>query len=144
MKADCILLVAIGDEDASIGEFERLLISMKTTARKELVLLHSDRHVLPSSTVQWLKNRMWIHAHHHIQMPMSVPNLISNRKNTLQNIKVHFQKYYTRYGQSVKSSGGSPNIHTGLRSDFARLATGRLDWRHEYRRFCWGPVCKRE
>lgn len=63
-QADCILLVGLGDEDPAIGEYERLLIGMKTTARKELVLLHSERSCYPGSTAQWLKNRVWIHAHH--------------------------------------------------------------------------------
>ncbi|KAG1110463.1 hypothetical protein G6F42_015327 [Rhizopus arrhizus] len=31
------------DEDSSVGECERILINVKTTARKELVLLHSER-----------------------------------------------------------------------------------------------------
>lgn len=65
-QADYIMLVGIGDEDPSIGEYERLLIGMKTTARKELVLLHNSRHCVPGETSQWLKNRVWIHAHHHV------------------------------------------------------------------------------
>ncbi|KAJ1551968.1 phosphatidylcholine and lysophosphatidylcholine phospholipase, partial [Cladochytrium tenue] len=42
-QADCILLVGLGDEDPEIGEYERVLIAMKTTAKKELVLLHNER-----------------------------------------------------------------------------------------------------
>jgi len=42
-------------DDPSLGEYERLLLSMKTTARKELVLLHPDRSVVPGSTREWLK-----------------------------------------------------------------------------------------
>ncbi|CCM03650.1 uncharacterized protein FIBRA_05794 [Fibroporia radiculosa] len=53
-QADCVMVVGMGD-DPSIGEYERLLLSLKTTARKELVLLHSDRSVIPGSTRQWLK-----------------------------------------------------------------------------------------
>jgi lysophospholipid hydrolase len=53
-QADFVLLVGLGD-DPSIGEYERFLLSMKTTARKELVLLHPDRFVLPGSTREWLK-----------------------------------------------------------------------------------------
>ena len=48
------MVVGLGD-DPSVGEYERLLLSMKTTARKELVLLHADRSVLPGSTREWLK-----------------------------------------------------------------------------------------
>lgn len=61
-QADCILLVGFGDEDPGIGEYERLLIGMKTTARKELVLLHSERRCIPGSTAAWRKNRLWIHG----------------------------------------------------------------------------------
>jgi lysophospholipid hydrolase len=50
------MVVGMGD-DPSIGEYERLLLSMKTTARKELVLLHPDRTVVPGSTREWLKVR---------------------------------------------------------------------------------------
>lgn len=53
-QADCVMVVGMGD-DPGIGEYERLLLSMKTTARKELVLLHPTRSVLPGSTREWLK-----------------------------------------------------------------------------------------
>jgi lysophospholipid hydrolase len=53
-QADCVMVVGMGD-DPSIGEYERLLLSLKTTARKELVLLHPDRSVVPGSTREWLK-----------------------------------------------------------------------------------------
>jgi lysophospholipid hydrolase len=62
-----VMVVGMGD-DPSPGEYERLLLSMKTTARKELVLLHPDRSVVPGSTRQWLKvirafaTRMWLDA----------------------------------------------------------------------------------
>lgn len=55
-QADYVLVVGLGD-DPSIGEYERLLLSMKTTARKELVLLHPTRTVPPGSTREWLKVR---------------------------------------------------------------------------------------
>lgn len=48
------MIVGLGD-DPSLGEYEKLLQSMKITARKELVLLHPDRSVVPGSTREWLK-----------------------------------------------------------------------------------------
>lgn len=48
------MVVGAGD-DPSIGEYERLLIASKTTARKELVILHPERSVIPGSTREWLK-----------------------------------------------------------------------------------------
>lgn len=49
-----MMVVGLAD-DPSIGDYEKMLLSSKTTARKELVLLHSDRSVTPSSTREWLK-----------------------------------------------------------------------------------------
>lgn len=81
------MVVGMGD-DPSLGEYEKLLQSMKITARKELVLLHPDRSVIPGSTREWLKvgltpglfhimgnrrlqNRPWIHQHLHVELPVS-------------------------------------------------------------------------
>lgn len=50
------MIVGAGD-DPGIGEYERVLMSVKTTARKELVLLHPERSVVPGSTREWLKVR---------------------------------------------------------------------------------------
>ncbi|KAM0789045.1 hypothetical protein ACM66B_003110 [Microbotryomycetes sp. NB124-2] len=74
-QADCIMLVADGGSDPSLGEYEKLLVGMKTTARKELVLLHSERYVPPGTTRPWLKNRPWIHAHHHVEMLGATPEV---------------------------------------------------------------------
>ncbi|KAG0055666.1 phosphatidylcholine and lysophosphatidylcholine phospholipase [Gryganskiella cystojenkinii] len=126
-QADCILLVGHGDEDPAIGDYERLLVSMKTTARKELVLLHANRHCAPGSTAAWLKSRTWVHAHHHIQMAFKAPTMLSDqaRKKTIMNLKDHLEKFYThiRHNNAQKSPA-----FNGNRSDFARLArrlTGR-------------------
>jgi lysophospholipid hydrolase len=54
LQADCVMVVGTGD-DPTIGEYERLLLSMKTTARKELIILHPHRSVFPGSTREWLK-----------------------------------------------------------------------------------------
>ncbi|KAJ3300010.1 phosphatidylcholine and lysophosphatidylcholine phospholipase [Borealophlyctis nickersoniae] len=118
-QADCILLVGLGDEDPSIGEFERLLIGLKTTARKELVLLHSERACLPGSTAQWLKNR--------VQMPMRARQMLSQvaRKNTLENLRSHLQRFYnpnSRLASHPFKKAPSATLHTGIRSDFARIA----------------------
>nr|CRX79253.1 hypothetical protein ls5931a1_00061 [Leucosporidium scottii] len=74
-QADCILLVADGGSDPGLGEYEKLLVGMKTTARKELILLHSERNVPPGTTRPWLKNRPWIHAHHHVEMLGATPEV---------------------------------------------------------------------
>ncbi|KAJ1542141.1 phosphatidylcholine and lysophosphatidylcholine phospholipase [Cladochytrium tenue] len=36
VSADCILFVGLGDEDSEIGDYERVLIAMKTTAKRKL------------------------------------------------------------------------------------------------------------
>lgn len=53
-QADYVMVVGMGD-DPSLGEYEQLLLAKKTTARKELVLLHPDRTVPSGSTRPWLK-----------------------------------------------------------------------------------------
>ena len=54
-QADCILLVGLANDDPSIGEYERFLVGSKTTARKELVILHPDQSVKSGTTREWLK-----------------------------------------------------------------------------------------
>ena len=53
-----IRFAGMGD-DPSLGEYEKLLLEKKTTARKELVLLHPERSVPPGSTRPWLKVRVY-------------------------------------------------------------------------------------
>ncbi|OXM79313.1 lysophospholipase NTE1 [Cryptococcus neoformans Bt63] len=67
-QADLVLVVSMGD-DPSLGEYEKLLLATKTTARKELILLHDERTVAPGSTRQWLSNRPWIQTHYHVELP---------------------------------------------------------------------------
>lgn len=57
VQADCIFVVADAGAEPSLGEHEKLLVGMKTTARKELVLLHAERFVQPGSTRDWLRVR---------------------------------------------------------------------------------------
>ncbi|CAE6536205.1 unnamed protein product [Rhizoctonia solani] len=53
-QADSIMVIGMGD-DPALGEYERLLMSTKTTARRELVLLHPNKNIAPGSTREWLK-----------------------------------------------------------------------------------------
>ncbi|PWN52275.1 hypothetical protein IE53DRAFT_385323 [Violaceomyces palustris] len=125
-QADCVLLVGFGD-DPSMGEYERLLMSIKTTARKELVLLHPERSVPPGSTREWLKSRSWIHAHHHVEMPgitrsqgnhhqvMGDPKAVKALRNLKQKLEIRLQRYKGKHAVTIP---GRPH-HS---SDFARLA----------------------
>ncbi|SPO44833.1 related to NTE1 - Serine esterase [Moesziomyces antarcticus] len=127
-QADCVLMVGYGDEPA-MGEYERLLLSVKTTARKELVLLHPERSVPPGSTREWLKNRPWVHAHHHVEMAglagsqsaaaMATggdPKAVKALRNLKQKLETSLQRY--RKTKTPLSASGRPH-HA---SDFARLA----------------------
>ncbi|PVU96636.1 hypothetical protein BB559_002327 [Furculomyces boomerangus] len=69
-QADCILIVGLGDGDPSVGPYEQLVLATKSVARKELVLLHQKREIIPGSTRAWLNKRDWIIAHHHIQISL--------------------------------------------------------------------------
>ncbi|KAJ7610998.1 hypothetical protein FB45DRAFT_329504 [Roridomyces roridus] len=124
-QADCVMVVGMGD-DPSIGEYERLLLSMKTTARKELVLLHPDRAVVPGSTREWLKNRPWVHQHIHVELPGLVvpitkppppkdPDAVTTLKNLREKVQSEIQKY--------RKSGTDPRPQRlPHMNDFSRLA----------------------
>ncbi|EPZ31326.1 RmlC-like jelly roll fold domain-containing protein [Rozella allomycis CSF55] len=79
LQADCILLVAIAKDDPNeIGEYEELLLEAKTTARKEMIFLHSSRSMNPGTTQSWLQSRLWINHHQHIFIPG-----LKTRRNSL-------------------------------------------------------------
>lgn len=127
-QADCILLVGLADASPAIGEYERFLLTTKTTARKELVLLHSERFVAPGLTRSWLRNRVWINGgHHHIQMatrPMPeslhTPGRRLQRaiKQRVQTIQAEIQKYTSRRVRETPLY----SAETPLKGDFHRLA----------------------
>jgi lysophospholipid hydrolase len=136
-QADCIFLVGLGSGDASISEVERMMLAMKTTARKELILLHPERQVPPNTTQGWLKDREWIHAHHHVQLAsLTQPRLLrkSGRKNTLLHITNQLasivQDFQTNRSMEARIMSSpaaikmktSAQTYSGHRSDFARLA----------------------
>ncbi|OMH86388.1 Lysophospholipase NTE1 [Zancudomyces culisetae] len=67
-QADCILIIGIANELSEIGPYERLVLASRSTARKELVLLHPKRKCPSGTTRSWLVKRPWIRTHHHIQL----------------------------------------------------------------------------
>ncbi|KAG8976209.1 phosphatidylcholine and lysophosphatidylcholine phospholipase [Tulasnella sp. 425] len=123
-QADYIMIVGMGD-DPSIGEYERLLLTTKTTARKELVLLHPDRSVPQGSTREWLKIRQWVHAYHHVELPGIVkqtphpapedPAAVKAFKDIKNIVQTEIKKYR---GYTATPRSRRPD-HL---SDFARLA----------------------
>lgn len=127
-QADCILLVGLAEGSPSIGEYERFLLGMKTTARKELVLLHVERYSPPGLTRKWLRNRMWINGgHHHIQMAFrthsepihpQIRRFGTALKQRVQVLQAEIQKYTSRrIRQTPLYSAETP-----FKGDFHRLA----------------------
>ncbi|KAG6851376.1 hypothetical protein H0H93_005774 [Arthromyces matolae] len=125
-QADCVMIVGMGD-DVGLGEYERLLLSMKTTARKELILLHPDRSVAPGSTREWLKNRPWIHRHAHVELPglvLPVPKSAAVAKDpdaviALKTLKDKVQSGIQKYRGTSADLRPQRSSHS---NDFARLA----------------------
>ncbi|KAG0650516.1 Lysophospholipase NTE1 [Hyphodiscus hymeniophilus] len=127
-QADCILLVGLAEGSPAIGEYERFLLGMKTTARKELVLLHADRFSQQGLTRSWLRNRVWINGgHHHVQMAYStsaVPVHPQNRKfgsalkQRVQVIQAEIQKYTSRRVRQTPLY----SAETPFKGDFHRIA----------------------
>jgi CRP-like cAMP-binding protein len=129
-QADCILLIGLAESSPAIGEYERFLVGMKTTARKELVLLHPDRFCPPGLTRQWLKNRMWVNGgHHHIQMafkttpePTINPSLHKKFGSVLKQRVQTLQAEITKYtSKRVRNTPVYP-AESLVKSDFHRLA----------------------
>ncbi|CUS10033.1 unnamed protein product [Tuber aestivum] len=127
-QADSILLVGLAEGSPAIGEYERFLVGMKTTARKELVLLHLERYCPSGLTRQWLKNRMWVNGgHHHIQMSFrTTPEPVHTQarrfgsalKQRVQILQAEITKYTSkRLRNAPIYSAGTP-----VKSDFHRLA----------------------
>jgi lysophospholipid hydrolase len=127
-QADCILLVGLAESSPNIGEYERFLLTTKTTARKELVLLHAERYCPSGLTRKWLRNRPWINgSHHHIQMSFRAttePVHPAGRrfgnalKQRVQVIQAEIQKYTSRkVRQTPLYSADTP-----FKGDFHRLA----------------------
>lgn len=127
-QADCILLVGLAEGSPAVGEYERFLLGMKTTARKELVLLHADRFTPPGLTRSWLRNRVWINGgHHHVQMAFrtsSVPVHPQTRKfgsalkQRVQVIQAEIQKYTSRRVRQTPLY----SAETPFKGDFHRIA----------------------
>ena len=127
-QADCILLVGLAEGSPNIGEYERFLLGMKTTARKELVLLHVERYSPPGLTRKWLRNRMWINGgHHHIQMAFrtntepahpQIKRFGTALKQRVQVLQAEIQKYTSRrIRQTPLYSAETP-----FKGDYHRLA----------------------
>ncbi|PNH42927.1 hypothetical protein VD0004_g4483 [Verticillium dahliae] len=127
-QADSILLVGLGEGSPEIGEYERFMLGMKSTARKILVLLHAERYSSPGLTRSWLRNRMWINGgHYHLQMafrtnmmPSHPPSKRSNTtlKERVQILQAEIQKYTSRKVRHTPYY--SPDAP--FKGDFHRLA----------------------
>jgi lysophospholipid hydrolase len=120
-------LVGLAEGSPAIGEYERFMLGMKSTARKVLVLLHAERYSRPGLTRAWLQNRMWINGGHcHIQMafrtnemPVHPPKKLGQAlKERVQVLQAEIQKYTSRkVHHTPYYSPDSP-----FKGDFHRLA----------------------
>ena len=128
-QADCILLVGLAEGSPGIGEYERFLLTTKTTARKELVLLHAERYCPPGLTRSWLRNRPWINGgHHHVQMSFRsahaepvhpLPKRFGNAlKQRVQVLQAEIHKYTSRRVRQTPLY----SAETPFKGDFHRLA----------------------
>ncbi|KAI1394111.1 lysophospholipase NTE1 [Hypoxylon trugodes] len=126
-QADCILLVGLAEGSPEIGEYERFMLGMKSTARKTLVLLHADRYSPPGLARTWLRNRVWINGgHYHLQMAFE-PNIVGHPpprkggptlKERVQILQAEIQKYTVqKIRQRPYYSPDAP-----YKGDFQRLA----------------------
>lgn len=102
-QADCIIIVALADNEPTVGEMEKELEHFAVRTQKELVLLHRDDRIKPRNTVEWLNMRSWCSSHYHIRCPKRMFT-----KKSPARLTEMYNKLFVN----------PPNIH----SDFARLA----------------------
>lgn len=128
-QADCIFLVGLAEASPGIGEYERFLLTTKTTARKELVLLHAERYCPPGLTRSWLRNRPWVNGgHHHVQMSFRtapepihhpLPKRFGNAlKQRVQVLQAEIHKYTSRRVRQTPLY----SAETPFKGDFHRLS----------------------
>ncbi|KAF8756008.1 Lysophospholipase NTE1 [Rhizoctonia solani] len=113
-------------DDPTLGEYERLLMGTKTTARRELVLLHPNKNIVPGSTREWLKNRPWVHGHTHVELPGLIQPEVQEMQDTdaaaiiaFNKIKNKVQLEIQKYTRSQVNTRPHRPKHF---SDFSRLA----------------------
>ncbi|XP_054724665.1 neuropathy target esterase sws-like isoform X1 [Uloborus diversus] len=102
-QADCIIIVALADDEPAVGEVEKELEHFAVRTQKELVLLHRDDRIKPRNTVEWLNMRSWCSSHYHIRCPKRM----FTKKSPIRLLDMYNKLFIN-----------PPNIH----SDFARLA----------------------
>ena len=61
---------------SSDAQLEAELDKMQVRAQKELVLLHRSSTKSPQNTVEWLVNRGWCSAHHHVRLQPTLPSSV--------------------------------------------------------------------
>lgn len=66
-QADCVLILALANQDPAVGQLEKQLDNMAVRAQKELILLHRQDGPNLKNTVEWLNLREWCSSHHHIR-----------------------------------------------------------------------------
>ncbi|XP_025195605.1 neuropathy target esterase sws isoform X3 [Melanaphis sacchari] len=102
-QADCILLVALGNKQPTLGKYEKDIERLALRTHKELILIHREDSDLPSNTVEWLNIRSWVSSHHHVQCPKRIFS-----KRSVSVIRDQYEKILQT----------EVNIH----SDYSRLA----------------------
>lgn len=102
-QADCILIVALADQEPLVGQLEKQAESIAQRTQKELVLLHREGADKPRNTVAWLNMRSWCSSHHHIRCP---------KRMFMRHSPSRIAEVYKKVQEGVV------NVH----SDFARLA----------------------
>ncbi|CAI4210649.1 unnamed protein product [Parascedosporium putredinis] len=127
-QADSILVVGLAEGSPEIGEYERFMLGMKSTARKSLVLLHSERFSPQGLTRAWLRNRVWINGgHYHVQMSYRLNTVPEHApvkrlgkviKERVQILQAEIQKYTSK--KVLHGPFYSPEAP--FKGDFHRLA----------------------
>ena len=80
-QADCILIIALANQDPTVGFLEQQLNKLATRTRKELVLLYFDENAHPKNTAEWRSRREWCSTHYHVRCPKKLLTRTSPKKS---------------------------------------------------------------
>ncbi|EGD79287.1 hypothetical protein PTSG_12914 [Salpingoeca rosetta] len=124
-QADCILIVALGNNSTEPGQLELELEHMSQRAQKELVLLYPSNQVSPTGTAKWLNKRSWCSFHHHIRCCDSVlpPGQQSNDRRTLLDFLLDTSQLPEEFQDEATRSGHDDSDKNAPSTSAAATAT---------------------
>ncbi|KRZ21810.1 Neuropathy target esterase [Trichinella pseudospiralis] len=112
-RADCILIVANGEQEPMVGEIEKELENLTVRAQKELILLWHDSTDRPRRTAEWLDLHGWVSSHYHVRFRDRVFRQ-RNPKRMLRYKERIIRRYDNRYTDIARLARALTSTSIGI------------------------------